>query len=93
MSNTADDNQELTVEFNNIRLLVSLAAAVLLEWWDKFFLGFKKNMEGETFETKYKQLLILRNFVYKGKENNGLVEEVGQNIFFKHGRSDCMFIC
>lgn len=52
MSNTADDNQELTVEFNNIRLLVSLAAAVLLEWWDKFFLGFKKNMEGETFETE-----------------------------------------
>lgn len=52
MSNTADDNQELTVEFNNIRLPVSLATAVLLEWWDKFFLGFKKNMEGETFETE-----------------------------------------
>lgn len=52
MSNTADDNQELTVEFNNIRLLVSLATEVLLEWWDKFFLGFKKNMEGETFETE-----------------------------------------
>ena len=52
VSNTADESQELTVEFNNIRLLVILATAVLLEWWDKFFLGFEKNMEGETFETE-----------------------------------------
>lgn len=51
VSNAADDNQELTVEFNNMRLLVILVRAVLFEWWDKFFLGFKKNVGGETFET------------------------------------------
>lgn len=28
----ADDNQELTVEFNNVRLLVILTREVLLEW-------------------------------------------------------------
>ena len=62
--------QLLTSKNWQLNLLVILAKAVLLEWWDKPFLAFNKNMEGETWQRKCKQLLIL-SFVLKGRRVMG----------------------
>lgn len=73
-----------------LNLLVVLAKAVLLEWWDKLFLSFNRNMEGETCQWKYKQLLIFR-FVLKGRRVVGWWGKWIKTYFFKHGRSNWMF--
>lgn len=63
-----------------------LAKAVLLGGGINSFLHLIRIWK-ERQGRKYKQLLIL-SFVLKGKESNGLMGEVDQNVFFKHGRSN-----